>query len=125
MHDLPPLVHSLLLGQTALDWAHYTAETGIVAHQINGRKWSERIRASAYPNTWIGQVLAGGQPTPIELVAAWMASETHRSVILDERWAAIGVALVQAPETLYVRYWAANFGAVADAPPPRCSERAP
>ncbi len=121
-HGLAPVVHSKLLGQTARLWAHYTAETGVVAHLINGRKWSESIRASTYPNTWLGQVLAGGQPTPAEVVAAWMESETHRTVLLDPRWAALGVALVEAPAALYVRYWAANFGAVADAPPPQCAE---
>ncbi len=120
-HGLEPVVHSHVLGRSALVWAHYTAETGVVAHVINGRKWSESIRASAYPNTWLGQVLAGGQPTPAEVVAAWTDSETHRTVLLDPRWAALGVALVEAPEALYVRYWAANFGAVADAPPPPCA----
>ncbi len=124
-HGLAPVVHSKLLGQTATLWAHYTAETGVVAHVINGRKWSESIRASTYPNTWLGQVLAGGQPTPVEVVAAWMASETHRAVVLDERWAALGVALVEAPEARYVRFWAANFGAVADDPPPHCLEHVP
>jgi len=124
-HGLAPVVHSKLLGQTATLWAHYTAETGVVAHVINGRKWSESIRASTYPNTWLGQVLAGGQPTPVEVVAAWMASATHRAVVLDERWAALGVALVEAPEARYVRFWAANFGAVADDPPPHCLEHAP
>lgn len=52
---------------------------------------------------WLGEVLAKGQKTPMEVVQAWMGSPAHRNILLDKRAQAMGVGRSG-------NIWVAHFG---------------
>ena len=65
-----------------------------------GRKFDARIRSAGYlagASTWdVGENLgwgAGVKATPRQMVKAWMASPTHRRVLLDRRFTQVGIAI--------------------------------
>ena len=67
---------------------------------LGGRRLDARIRSTGYlagAATWdVGENLgwaAGRKGSPRQMVAAWMASPTHRRVLLDRRFTQIGIAI--------------------------------
>ena len=57
----------------------------------------------------LGENIAGGQRTPEQVVAEWMASPDHRVNILNPKYTEIGVG-VATGNGFYRIYWAQNFG---------------
>jgi uncharacterized protein YkwD len=74
-------------------WAHHLADTGTFYHQ------------SMYPilrtcrATVAAENLARGNVSPVDIMAAWMASPGHRANILDRRLTRIGVTAIYARGT--------------------------
>lgn len=69
-------------------------------NSLAGRKFDARIRSAGYLGgaaTWdVGENLgwgAGTNGSPRQRVKAWMASPTHRRVLLDRRFTQIGIAI--------------------------------
>lgn len=89
-----------------------------------GRLPAERVaQEGGYPHEYLGEVIAGGYPTPKAVVAAWMDSSGHRAILLGLEYDHIGVGYTYAPGTGYVHYWAADLGSTSDqrhAPPSEC-----
>ena len=63
---------------------------------------------------------AGGQPTARDAFADWRASPSHDAAMLSPYWAAVGVGLAFAEESVYGWHWTATFGSVADDPAEPC-----
>lgn len=68
--------------------------------------WSPATRlqlldASGY--TRVGENIAVGQPTPQDVMTAWMGSTGHRANILDPGYTHIGVGVVEAPGPYWVQ----------------------
>jgi uncharacterized protein YkwD len=55
----------------------------------------------------IGENLAAGQQTPVEVMRVWLSSPSHREIILDPRWKEVGVAVRSGGE--YGLYWVQEF----------------
>lgn len=108
--DLPPVVVNTALEKVAADYACRMIEYGFFAHEdpLNGRRPGDRAISGKYAYYSIGENLAAGQHTPAEVMEAWMASPSHRAVILDERWKEIGVAVRTGGECSI--YWVQEFG---------------
>lgn len=90
-HDLEPVRwFNGCLDRLSERWASHLAETGDLVHR-NQRKVLRRCDL-----TWAGENLVRGTLlTPAAAVKAWMASETHRAVLLKPRarWAGMGVKI--------------------------------
>jgi len=64
-------------------WSHSSPEGWHADHYTN---------AAGYRGTLVGENLAFGQETNSELIAHWMSSPGHRSVMLDGRFSEVGFA---------------------------------
>ena len=53
----------------------------------------DRVTAAGYVWSAVGENLAQGQATPKAVVAAWMASETHRAHILNPIYVDMGIGV--------------------------------
>lgn len=106
---LPPLVWSGELAAAAEGYARLLAETNCFGHTCGGTDLRARAEASGYQDwTFLGENLAGGQPTPEEAVAAWMNSPGHRANLLNPHFTELGVGLAQGG--FYRIYWSQEFG---------------
>jgi uncharacterized protein YkwD len=90
-----------------------------------GRTFDIRVvEESAYPYVHLGEVIAGGFPSPKDVVQAWMNSPGHRSRLLDEYYSHIGVGYTYDPSTDHWFYWTADLGSTTqgrEAPLINCS----
>ncbi|TVX94665.1 transporter [Paenibacillus agilis] len=57
-----------------------------------------------------GENIAAGYPTPLDVMAAWMASEGHRKNILNPNFTFLGVGYVPGnASSSYAHYWVQLF----------------
>jgi uncharacterized protein YkwD len=90
-----------------------------------GRSLAERLEAFSYPNSkWRGELLAAGQVTGEDVVAAWMASPPHRSVLLRPETRALGIARRADSADQYEQYWTVDVGGATPKTPVRLSSPA-
>ncbi len=69
------------------------------------------LRAGYRPISLSGEVIAGGQPTPEEVVAAWMSNDLCRRRLLNRSFRDIGVGYAYNPNSRYQQYWTADLAA--------------
>jgi hypothetical protein len=84
----------------------------------DGSTRTTRMLDAGYPDP--GREAAGaGQTSPRQIVSGWMASSTHRSILLDANARHVGVGEAQGPEpcqlqpfdsTIIPQWWTADFG---------------
>jgi hypothetical protein len=77
---------------------------------IDGRTVPERITAAGYFYNTYGENIAAGQPTPEDVIDAWMASSGHRANILNSNFCDIGVGYAYLAGSTYRHYWTQDFG---------------
>ncbi len=120
-----PLAGNAQLTVAAQRYADVMADTACFGQacgplpRLGDRAWAAGDARWGY----LGENVAAGQPTPERAVAAWMASPTHRDVLLDPEFTLLGVGLVVGGP--YGIYWTQEFGTpsagapvAAPAPPP-------
>ena len=76
----------------------------------DGATFTTRIKNAGYRYRRAAENLAAGQQTPDEVVASWMASESHRANILDCRLKEIGIGYGFNGASTYGAYWVQDFG---------------
>ncbi len=84
-----------------------------VTHRaMDGTTVRERSLQAGYRWRVIGENLAAGQRSLAEVLAQWLASETHCDNLLDERFTEFGVARAWSPGGGYPQrvYWALVMG---------------
>ncbi|MGD0094606.1 MAG: CAP domain-containing protein, partial [Planctomycetota bacterium] len=79
---LEPLQLNAKLFEAARAHAANMLKHGKMAHKLDGQEAPQRVAAKGYRYALVGENVAYGQETPEEVVAAWMASPTHRANIL-------------------------------------------
>jgi uncharacterized protein YkwD len=77
---------------------------------LDGRTVPDRITAAGYFFNTYGENIAGGQPTPEDVVDAWMSSSGHRANILNQNFCDIGVGYAYLADSTYRHYWTQDFG---------------
>lgn len=93
---LSPLQESLSLKGAAVAKASNMFEENYWAHfSPSGRDPWEFILGSGYKFTFAGENLAKNFQNSQDVVAAWIASPTHRDNILNPRYKDIGIAVVE------------------------------
>ena len=76
----------------------------------DGRTLAERISATGYDWSIVGENLAAGQLTVNEVMSSWRASPGHCANMLDPGFSEIGVACVLGTtDNTYRRYWTMNL----------------
>jgi uncharacterized protein YkwD len=93
---LPTLVvHDMLMAE-AQRFSAVQASLGTLSHRGNdGTTAGQRLTRAGYRWAFYGENLAAGQTTPEALVAAWMASPSHRANVLSRRAVDMGVGHTQ------------------------------
>jgi uncharacterized protein YkwD len=96
---------------TAAAQAHANDQASVdtMSHTgTDGSNAGTRITRSGYPTRNWGENVAAGYTNPDTLVAAWMASPTHRANIVSGDFTHIGIAVAYAPDG--TAYWAMALG---------------
>lgn len=107
-HGLVPYDLDVRLVAAARQHSEDMAVRGYFGHVTpEGVTFDQRIRADGYASPG-AETLAAGYGAPAAAVAGWMASSSHRAILLStsQRHAGVGVA-IGGP---YGVYWTANFG---------------
>lgn len=112
---LPPLTQNAMLDRSAQRHADDMLKRKFFSHQAQGGTTPEqRIEAVGYfkPPCMCtykfsyGENIAKGQPTPAEVMKAWMASKIHRDNILKKEYQQVGLGFAGGN-------WVQNFGGVS------------
>jgi len=77
---------------------------------LDGRTFADRIRATGFPASLIGENIAAGGTTAAQTVEMWMNSAGHRANILNCSYTRIGVGYAEGGSYRY--YWTQDFGKV-------------
>jgi uncharacterized protein YkwD len=101
---LLPLSLNLSLNDVAEKHSQDMATQNYFSHQgLDGSQPWDRMRVQGYSYSRAAENIAFGQPTPQDVVTAWMNSPGHRQNILDPNLKEIGVGY-------YNGYWTQDFG---------------
>jgi uncharacterized protein YkwD/PKD repeat protein/plastocyanin len=94
-------------GRHALDMATegFLDHVGSDASTPGGRAF-----AAGYPTDDVGENLAQGLASGVDVLFGWRSSPEHDATLLDPSWSAVGIARAQGADW----YWAADFGEVLD-----------
>jgi uncharacterized protein YkwD len=105
-----PLVGDPQLTLAAQRYAEVMADTACFGHACGALpKLGDRAVAAGDARwSFLGENVAAGQPTPERVVAAWMASPTHRAVLLNPEFTLLGVG--RTVGGTYGTYWTQEFG---------------
>ena len=108
---LPPLIIHHLLENAAEAHSRDLGDSGICQHDSSdGTDWVVRLQRTGYtPFAGIGENVACGQPTPQQVVEAWMNSSGHRENILGN-FQHIGVGYYSRTGTPFTHYWTMDLG---------------
>ncbi|GAA0417917.1 hypothetical protein Acor_20150 [Acrocarpospora corrugata] len=102
-----PLVHEARLHKAALGHSADMSAKNYFDHDSqDGRGFDDRIKATGYSFSSIGENIAQGQRTAESVMKDWMGSPGHRQNILNCDYTQIGVGYVAAGGP----YWTQDFG---------------
>jgi uncharacterized protein YkwD len=76
----------------------------------DGRSMVDRVEATGYDWSTLGENIAGGQRSVDEVVAGWMNSEGHCANLMNPRFTEMGVACARNDASTYDLYWTQNLG---------------
>jgi uncharacterized protein (TIGR03000 family) len=106
--DLPELKPSPKLFVAARKHSENMARQEKLAHELDGKKPSDRVKEAGYPGGFVGENVAYGATTAEEVVSGWMESEGHRANILNKNFTEIGVGVAKASDGTF--YFTQVFG---------------
>lgn len=90
--DLPPLKAEATLMKLAREQSAAMARLERLAHDLEGRTLSIRLREANYAAKAAGENCAEGAPTPARAMSGWMSSPGHRGNIHSGDYTLIGVS---------------------------------
>lgn len=95
-HNLPALTHNSALSLAAQAKATDMFTFDYWAHDnpLNGKKPWDFIREAGYSYRFAGENLARDFGQTPDMIAAWMASPTHRDNIISDHYTEVGIAVV-------------------------------
>jgi uncharacterized protein YkwD len=77
----------------------------------DGRTMIDRINATGYLWSTVGENIAAGQGSARQVVAGWLASPGHCENIMSREFADMGAAYAINPHSAMEIYWTQTFGA--------------
>ena len=113
-NDLPVLAKSARITQAALRHSNDMADNNFFDHAgSDGTFAGDRLDKACYNWQAYGEIIAAGYKSPSGVVAAWMDSPGHRSIILDPGYADFGAGYAYKESSRYKHYWTVDFGLLA------------
>jgi uncharacterized protein YkwD len=104
---LDPLTFNPLLVKAARLHSINQAKQNKLAHELDGKAPSDRVKDVGYEGGFVGENVAMGQHSPAEAMNSWMHSEGHRANILNKDYKEIGIGL--ATDSRGRIYWTQVF----------------
>jgi uncharacterized protein (TIGR03000 family) len=103
--DLPELKPNPKLFAAARKHSENMARLEKLAHELEGKKPSDRTKAAGYAGGFIGENVAYGPTNAEEVVTGWMNSEGHRANLLNKNFTEIGIGVAknEKGETYYTQ----------------------
>ncbi|MFV8751226.1 CAP domain-containing protein [Nannocystaceae bacterium ST9] len=77
---------------------------------LSGTSFVDRSNSAQYDASPVGENIAAGQPTPADVVGAWMESPGHCMNIMNPDANEIGVGYMPTDMATYGAYWTQVFG---------------
>ncbi|QIL38455.1 CAP domain-containing protein [Pedobacter sp. HDW13] len=103
MPSVGALTWNVNLSSAALYQSKYTASIKSLVHtSANGETVGTRVSATGYNWTTVGENLASGQTTEVQVFNEWIASESHCKNIMTASFKEMGAARTD-------NYWAQVF----------------
>lgn len=106
---LEPLAIDETLTRAARDYAAMMAKAKELGHEVGGKGFAERFKATGFKASAGGENVAAGQKTAKDVVESWMKSEPHKKNLLGDQFTALGVGTAAAEDG--TRYWVQIFAA--------------
>lgn len=109
---VPALTYNSNLERSAQGHAADMAAKNYFSHSSqDGRNFSQRISATGYLWSIVGENIAAGYPTPETVVGSWLKSDGHCQDIMNASFKELGVGYANNPSSTYQHYWVQDFGA--------------
>jgi uncharacterized repeat protein (TIGR01451 family) len=109
---LYPLVWAAELARSSQHHTDDMATNGFTGHYgSEGTRPIDRMRQASYTGDYAGECTAWGFRDLESVVAWWMTSPPHRTIILSTVATDMGGAYTYNPNALSVHYWTIDFGA--------------
>jgi uncharacterized protein YkwD len=105
---LPPLKVNARLLKCAREHSENMARQMKMDHVLDGKEPKDRVREAGYAFMNMGENVAYGQRTPVDVLKSWMNSNGHRENILRAEFTEIGVAVSRSSKG--VPYYTQVFG---------------
>lgn len=106
---VPALTASPKLSAAARGHAENMAKQDMLAHDLDGKTFGDRITAAGYKYTQAGENIAQGQEAAKEAVETWMNSPPHKANLLNEDFTEVGLGTAKNEKG--ERYWVQVFAA--------------
>ncbi len=104
---VPPLASNAKLQAAASQHSANMARQEKLAHELDDKNPSDRLKEQKYKFSAIAENIAEGQRTPAEVVKSWMGSEAHRTNLLNAEYTEIGLGIAESANG--TRYWTLVF----------------
>ncbi|MSP12505.1 MAG: hypothetical protein EXR62_06055 [Chloroflexi bacterium] len=116
--NLAPFTKNAKLALAAHNHSLDMATNNFFSHtgSDNSSPWDRMTRVQ-YPLASGGEVIAGGQTTPRQVVDAWLNSPGHRAIILGS-YVDAGAGWISSPGSAYVNYWTVDAANPSGVGPP-------
>jgi uncharacterized protein YkwD len=102
----PPVVWNSLLMQAATGHSQDMAAADYFSHTSqDGRSLADRINATGYRWSAIGENIAAGYATVDAVIDAWMSSDGHCATLMKPEFEDVGLACVASSTSTYRNYW--------------------
>lgn len=111
---MKPVGYNDALALAAQRHAEDMAVNNYFSHvSLDGRTFEDRIRAVSFRGDPAGENIASGFPDAVSTFNGWMASEHHRTNVLNSEFDLMGLGYMARNDpnwTLGVSYWVQGFG---------------
>jgi uncharacterized protein YkwD len=109
--SLSPVSFDSRLFEAARGHSEDMAQNNYFSHNsLDGGLFSTRLHEAGYPPAGLGEIIAAGYGDASSVVAGWMNSDGHRSIILGGSFLGIGAGYSSNASSSYKHYWTADFG---------------
>jgi uncharacterized protein YkwD len=102
------------LMKLAEDQARAMAARDKMDHNVTGRAFTDRVKASGYDAKFAVENIGAGYHTLAEAFSGWRDSPGHRANMLKSGAAHMGIAAVYAPKSKYKVFWSLVLAAPDD-----------
>lgn len=113
---LPPLVASAKLDRSAQGWTNVMVASDDFSH---GSAFMDRISATGFDWSTVGENIATGYETAAAVVRGWMRSPEHCATILSPAYREVGTGVSARPiprASSLLGTWTQDFGRLIDQP---------